>query len=176
MGRRHKLKRKTAKCPKCLPNDVGAIFYLKGNYNYEKSEKGEWETFWECANCGHCLPRGAKKVSPKAVEGALNRIREAIEKSGSEAFPTEIVEWKVDKTESGDTHLMVRAQQGGKDGGNMLSVLSSRTLGIKISQMGGIKLYFDSGRRSLTEKTKAEEKKELKVMEKQLRQGRIYVW
>jgi len=139
---------KRAKCPTCFPDgEVYAIYRRESDFG----DDGNWVRFWECCNCRHRLPIGKPKFSKKGQAQALQNIREAIEVSGSEQFPTVIEEWEAKNQDDGTIHLTVWAAQGGE--GNMLHCVTRRLLGIHIGRTGSIKVYSDSRDHDATKKT-----------------------
>ncbi len=50
--------RKTAKCPNCLPDQAGAIFYSETVYDEDFRVTGRE---WVCQNCGHTMPHRTRR-------------------------------------------------------------------------------------------------------------------
>jgi hypothetical protein len=146
--------RKTAKC-ECSPKayfDKSPVF---------ENDSVTW--VWKCTNCGHTKPLGKKRASAKRVKAVIDQIHRAVTASGTEAYPTVIERWETETTNQGDTILTVAAYQGPEN--SALRHASWRLLGICITKAGGIRVYSDSKSKTGT-----------KGIEKQLRQGRLYVW
>jgi ribosomal protein L37AE/L43A len=146
---------KKANCPECGPS------YFKKTYAFDP----DMRLIWQCQNCGHQKEVGKRAPSPKAQQAALDKIRKAIETSGTPDHPTRIVEWTVENDEGGFINLKVWAMQG--EDSNMLGLVSKRLLGIRISPVGGVTVYSDS---------QAKTKSQLKDVERRLRDGTRTHW
>lgn len=139
-------KRKTDKCPGCMPNDRGAIHEEICEVVDWEADDLEWRRFWSCLNCGHRqIIKPRRSFTPNTItprqQRTLDRLRRTLPLYGDvDDGRHEWKSWEVTTTDYGPIWLSCEFGCIG-DEGTALSVIGRSNWHICIQTGGAIKSH-----------------------------------